>query len=146
MGSVTVLKFLQTLALDFPYLSAIFPRKFWSAGREIFTEKCIKKLKLVLAHVAACNGTHSNFFSRIVRGESLVYNSYIFFRTAVLRKLLNLKFSYKHCNFSRGCLLVKMASKAVIRPILHYSTFYTSLFRFFSAWEALLGAFTVLSH
>ena len=69
---------------------------------------------MVLAHVAACNGTASIFFSRIIRGESIVYNSYMFFRTAVLRKLLNLRFSYKHCNFSRGCLLFKMASKTVI--------------------------------
>ena len=43
---------------------------------------------------------------------ALVYN-YIFFRTAVLRKLFDIRFSYKHCNFSSVCLLVKMASKTV---------------------------------
>ena len=43
---------------------------------------------------------------------ALVYN-YIFFRTAVLRKLFDIRFSYKHCNFSPVCLLVKMASKTV---------------------------------
>ena len=42
-----------------------------------------------------------------------------FFRTAVLRKLFHIRFSYKHCNFSQVCLhvLVKMASKTVIRSI-----------------------------
>ena len=51
-----MLKFLHTLALDFPYFSAIFPRKFELAGRKIFTEKCIENLKkLVLANVPTCN-------------------------------------------------------------------------------------------
>ena len=27
----------------------------------------------------------------------------MFFRTAVLRKLFDIRFSYKHCNFSRVC-------------------------------------------
>jgi len=31
-------------------------------------------------------------------------------------KLFDIRVSYKHCNFARGCLLVKMASKTVIRP------------------------------
>ena len=55
----------------------------------------------LLAHV-----TPSIFWSRILRNEALVYNSY-FFRTAVLRKLFDIRFSYKDCNFSRVCLLVK---------------------------------------
>ena len=42
----------------------------------------------------------------------------IFFRTAVLWKLFDIRFSYKHCNFSHICLLVKMASKTVTRSIL----------------------------
>ena len=42
------------------------------------------------------------------------------FRTVVLRKLFDIRFSYKHCNFSRRCLLVKMTSKTVIRPINSY--------------------------
>ena len=41
----------------------------------------------------------------------------MFFRTAVLRKLSDIRFSYKQCNFSRTCLLVKMASKTVTRSI-----------------------------
>ena len=40
-----------------------------------------------------------------------------FFRTAVLRKVFDITFSYKHCNFSQVCLLVKMASKTVTRSI-----------------------------
>ena len=42
----------------------------------------------------------------------------IFFRTAVLWKLFDIRFSYKHCNFSHICLLVKMASKTVTRSII----------------------------
>ena len=67
----------------------------------------------LLAH-----GTPSFFFSKILRSEALVYNSYIFFfRTAVLRQLFDIRFSYKHCNFSRVYLLVKMASKTVTRSV-----------------------------
>ena len=65
----------------------------------------------LLAHV-----TPSIFFSRILKRETLVYNSY-FFRTAVSRKLFDIRFSYKHCHFSRVCLLVKMASKTVTGSI-----------------------------
>ena len=68
--------------------------------------KCKKVVLGLLAHV-----TPSICFGRILRSEALVYNSYIFFRTAVLRKLFDNRFSYKHCNFSRVCLLVKMGSK-----------------------------------
>ena len=66
----------------------------------------------LLAHV-----TPSIFFSKILGSEALVYNSYFFFRTAVLRKSFGIRFSYKDCNFSRVCLIVKMASKTVTRPI-----------------------------
>ena len=45
----------------------------------------------------------------------------ILFRTAVLRKLFDIRFSYKHCNFSRVCLLVKMASKTVTRSIAFHT-------------------------
>ena len=58
--------------------------------------------------------TPSIFFSTMLRREALVYKSY-FVRTAILWKLFNIRFSYKHCNFSRVCLLVKMALKTVIR-------------------------------
>ena len=57
-------------------------------------------------------GTPPKFLSAILCFVALVYN-YIFFRTAVLRKLFDIRFSYKHCNFSQVCLLVKMASKTM---------------------------------
>ena len=38
-----------------------------------------------------------------------------FFRTAVIRKSFDIRFSYKHC--SHVCLLVKMASKTVTRSV-----------------------------
>ena len=60
----------------------------------------------------------SNFFSRILKSEALVNNSY-FFKAAVLQKLLDIRFLYKHCNFSGVCLLVKMASKTVTRSMGH---------------------------
>ena len=46
------------------------------------------------------------------------FTNHIFVKTAVLRKLFDIRFSYKHCNFSRVCLLVKMASKTVTRSII----------------------------
>ena len=61
--------------------------------------------------------TPSIFFSKILRSDALVYNSY-FFRTVVLRKLFDIRFSNKHCNFSRVCLLVKVASKTVTRSMI----------------------------
>ena len=45
------------------------------------------------------------FFSTILRLVALVYKSFFFFRTTVLQKLFYISFSYKHCNFSRVCLL-----------------------------------------
>ena len=68
----------------------------------------------LLVHV-----TPSNFFRRILRSKALVYKSY-FFRTAVIRTLFDIRFSYNHCNFSCACLLLKMASKTVTRSILIY--------------------------
>ena len=44
---------------------------------------------------------------------SLSLQLIFFFKTAVLRKLFEIRFSYKHCNFSHVCLVVKMASKTV---------------------------------
>ena len=42
----------------------------------------------------------------------------MFFRTAVLRKLFDIRFPYKHCNFARVCRLVKMTSTTVTRSIM----------------------------
>ena len=63
-----MLKFPQTLALDFPiYLSVIFP---WTFVRQMYT----KSKNVVLCLLA--HGTPSIFLGRILRSEALVYNSY----------------------------------------------------------------------
>ena len=70
LGAVTVLKFLQKLALDFPYICVqFFPGNFY---RQMY-RKFLKKVLGLLAHV-----TPSNFFRRILKSEALVYSSYIF--------------------------------------------------------------------
>ena len=53
------------------------------------------------------------FFIRNLRGEVLAHNSF-FSSTAPLQKLFDIKFPYKHYNFSHGCLPIKVASKTVI--------------------------------
>ena len=91
------------------YLSVIFPGLSY---RQMY-RKFEKVVLGLLVHV-----TPSNSFRRILRSEASVYKSYFFQnRTAVIRKLLDIRFSYNHCNFSRACLLVKMASKTVTRSI-----------------------------
>ena len=118
LGAVTVLKFLQSLALDFPCICLNFSGN-QSAGIEIFTD-----------NFESCSGACSCkrierpqiFFSRIISSEVLVYNTY-FLRKAFLRKLFDIRFSYKHCNFLRAvCLLVKKASKTVIIKAYSEST------------------------
>ena len=44
--------------------------------------------------------TYPKFCSKILCFVALVYILY-FFRKAVMRKLFDIRFSYKHCNFSR---------------------------------------------
>ena len=70
LGAVTVLKFLQKLALDFPYICLqFFPGNFCRQMYRKFEEKVLG----LLAHV-----TPSIFFSGILKSEALVYSSYIF--------------------------------------------------------------------
>ena len=94
------------------YLSAIFPGSF-SRQEERFLQTNVKKI--IKSGSSACSYTQRPqiFFSRIVSSEGLVYN-FFFFRTAVLGNYSALD---THCSFSCGCLLVKMASETVIRPI-----------------------------
>ena len=42
---------------------------------------------------------------------------FFFSEQAVLRKFLDIRFLFKHCNFSRCCLLFKMASKTLMRLV-----------------------------
>ena len=75
--AVPVLKFLQTLALDFPHINFVcnFPGKFQLTGRKILTDKCIDNLKkwfqCMQLHV-----TSSNFLStiHIFSGQPLYEN------------------------------------------------------------------------
>ena len=61
--------------------------------------------------------TPPKFFRKILCFLASVYN-FFFIKKAVMRKLFDIRFSYKHCSFSRVCLLVKMASKTVTRSIV----------------------------
>ena len=47
-------------------------------------------------------------------GWSFTLQLIFFVRTAVLRKLFDIRFSYRHCNFSSVCPLVKMALKTKV--------------------------------
>ena len=46
---------------------------------------------------------------------------FIFFQNSLFRQLFDIRFSYKRCNFSHVCLLVKMASKTVTRSIIRWT-------------------------
>ena len=105
LGVVTVLNFLQTLASDFPHICLqFFPGKRLQAN--------VYKILKSGSKAYSCM-QRPQFFSGESLGVKIYFAIHIFFRTAVLRKFLDIRFSYKHCNFSRGCLLVK----TVIRPI-----------------------------
>ena len=91
-----MLKFLQSLALEFPHFCLqVFPVNFGRQGKIFFTEKSIENFeKVVLAQV-----TPPKFLSRNLRSEDLVYNSdTFFFRTAVLWKLFDIRFGSYHTN------------------------------------------------
>ena len=45
----------------------------------------------------------------------------------MFRKYFDIRFSHKHCDFSSGCLPVKMASKTVMRPILENIDMYLAV-------------------
>ena len=70
LGAVTVLKFLQKLASDFPYICLqFFPGNFYRQMSRKFSKK-------VLGHV-----TPSNFFSTTLKSEALIYSSYTFYNS-----------------------------------------------------------------
>ena len=73
LGTVTEPKFLLKLALDFPYICLHFvPGNFY---RQVYRKFKKKKVLGLLAHI-----TPSNCFSRILKSEALVCNSYIFLK------------------------------------------------------------------
>ena len=101
LGAVTVLKFLQKLALDFPYICLqFFPGNFYKQMYRKLKKKVLGLLESLRV--------------------KLYFTVHIFFKTAVLRKFFDIGFSNKHCDFSRVCLLVKMASKTVTRSIAQH--------------------------
>ena len=64
---------------------------------------------------------------------------FIFFsRTAVLQKLFDIGFSYKHCNYSRVCILVKMASKTVTKSFVSSSLPTKLLERFYTVYAEFM--------
>ena len=67
-------------------------------------------------------GTPPNFLGQSFALQ-LQFTIYIFFRKAVMWKLFDTRFSYKHCNFLRVCLLFKMASKTMTRSILPHTAY-----------------------
>ena len=79
----------------------------------------------LLVHV-----TPSNFFSRIRKSES--FTNHIFSEQLFYGNYSKLDSQYKHCNFSRICLLVKMASKTVTRSIRsHFEITVPNIFNVF---------------
>ena len=120
-----MLKFLHMLALDFPYICLQF-----FLGNFLLEEKFLKRnvQKILKTSSSKCSCmSHVHIFSVELLGVNLYFTTHIFFffffffKTAVLRKLFDMRFSYyyKHCNFPHGCLKVKMASKTVYTRSLH---------------------------
>ena len=64
-----------------------------------------------------------------------------FFNKAVLRKLFDIWFSYKHYNFSQVCLLVKMASKTVTNLYTSKTLLLKELYRSFLSMIAVIVIF-----
>ena len=138
LGAVTVLKFLQKFALDFPYICLqFFPGNFTDKCVENFFKRsssacdalrffqqnpqelsfslqfiyCLKQPFYQPANSRRISGRRFSPSEKIFGGRECVCCS----QATVLRKLFGVRFSCKHCNFSRVCLLVKMVSKTVTR-------------------------------
>ena len=73
-GVVNVLKFLQTLVLDFPYICLqFFPGNFSRKEEKFLQTKKNKSFSRMQLHIKP-----SIFFSILLRREALGYNSYFF--------------------------------------------------------------------
>ena len=107
IGSVSVLKFLQRLALDFPC----------NFSRGFLTDTCIENLKKWFQVFQRMK--RPQFFSAESLEVKLLFTIHVFLEQPFWRKLFDIRFSYKPCiNFSPVCLLVKMVSKTVTRSII----------------------------
>ena len=80
-----MLKFLQTLALDFRYICLQFFTGNFSRQEEKFYRQMYSKILKSGSSVynsvffsSVCNSMPSKFFVRVVRSGALVYNSYFF--------------------------------------------------------------------
>ena len=114
---------MQLHALVFKMVCTFFCKKFSSLRQKIPGKNCRRiygKSKAGLWRNLS-TGTAPKIcqYNPLLCSFSLQF--IFFFRTAVLRKLFDIRISYKHCNFSRGCLLVKMASKTVTNSIFPHS-------------------------
>ena len=125
---------LKDLEPRFKFPIHLFVGKSWENYRQTYG-----KSKASLSRNLS-TGTPAKHFRTILWFVALVYNWY-FFQNSRLWKLFNIRFSYKHCNFSHVCLLVKMASKTVTRSIIlislidfvhHFILLFISLFVFLS--------------
>ena len=93
---------------------------FMRKSREDYRQICGKSKASLQRNLIT--STPPKLFRTIPCFVALVYNLY-FFRKAVMQKLFDIRFSCKHCNFSRICLLFKIASKTVTRSILPHTAY-----------------------
>lgn len=116
-----MLKFLQTFALDFPYIYLqFFPRILVSRKKHFYRQVYKKWCKVVPAHAAA------------YKQGSFHFTILIFFRTVVLRKLFDITFWYKHCTVISHAVAVtgpilKIVSGAFSFLTIHMSSFTNAL-------------------
>ena len=78
LGSVTVPKFLQMLALDFPCICLQFLPGNFSRQEDNFLQTNVYKILKSGSSACSCICRPQIFSSRIVRSEALVYNSHFF--------------------------------------------------------------------
>ena len=116
-----MLKFLQTFAVDFPYIYLqFFPRILVSRKKHFYRQVYKKWCKVVPAHAAA------------YKQGSFHFTIHILFRTVVLRKLFDITFWYKHCTVISHAVAVtgsilKIVSGAFSFLTIHMSSFTNAL-------------------
>ena len=89
--------------------------------------------------------TLPNFFSTILCFVALL-KCIFFFRKAVLGKLFDIWFSYKHCNFSHVCLLVKDRDKIYTKARRFFWRNFMSIYGCFLSIIAVIVTFLLGFH
>ena len=115
----------------FYYFSSFFTSFFTSSFTSSFTlqkmENVIKSWDLysiVVYEVSGCPATNYCFDLWFMTEISYLYQTIcLYFNKVTSGELFEIRFSYKHRNFSRVCILVKMVSKPVTRSISNPSNF-----------------------